>query len=104
LICYTLQVLVYKHFQLFHLPCALATMTWRVRRELGIAYLRNGTPTQLPYTQLLDMFHDLARTFDALVVAEAISIGGGMILTGDPDDLSALADRATGIEIMPLNR
>lgn len=30
-------------------------------------------------------------TVDALVVASAIDLGGGVVLTGDPDDLDALA-------------
>ena len=31
-------------------------------------------------------------TIDALVVASAIEVGGGVVLTGDPDDLDPLAD------------
>ncbi len=31
-------------------------------------------------------------TVDALVVASAIGVGGGVVLTGDPDDLEPLAD------------
>ena len=30
-------------------------------------------------------------TVDALVVASAIELGGGVVLTGDPDDLEPLA-------------
>lgn len=32
-----------------------------------------------------------AATIDALVVASAIDLGGGVVLTGDPDDLGRLA-------------
>ena len=32
-----------------------------------------------------------SSTVDALVVASAIGLGGGVVLTGDPDDLAALA-------------
>jgi predicted nucleic acid-binding protein len=32
-----------------------------------------------------------SSTVDALVVASAIELGGGVVLTGDPDDLGALA-------------
>lgn len=32
-----------------------------------------------------------ASTIDALVVASAIELGGGVVLTGDPDDLDPLA-------------
>jgi predicted nucleic acid-binding protein len=31
-------------------------------------------------------------TIDALVVASVIEVGGGVVLTGDPDDLEPLAD------------
>lgn len=31
-------------------------------------------------------------TVDALVIASAIEVGGGVVLTGDPDDLDPLAD------------
>lgn len=65
LICFVVQSIVNRNFLLFHLPQTLAGFTWRVKRELGIAYLRNGQPTQLSYNQLLAMFHDLANTFDA---------------------------------------
>ena len=65
LTCFVLQVIVRRDFHLYHLPRLMAQMTWRVRRDLGIAYLRNGLPTQLSYGQLLDLFHDMADVFDA---------------------------------------
>lgn len=65
LICFILQVQVQRSFLLSHLPELLATMTWRTRRNLGIDYLRNGQPTEVTYSQLLDFFHDMARAFDA---------------------------------------
>lgn len=65
LICFILHARIHKHFHLSHLPELLTTMSWRVRRNLGIDYLRNGTPTQVSYGQLLDLFHDLADAFDA---------------------------------------
>jgi len=65
LICFTLQVIVHRNFHLFHLPRMMAQLTWRVRRELGISYLRNGQPTQITYGQLLQLFHDMADVFDA---------------------------------------
>ncbi|MFP3900982.1 MAG: PIN domain-containing protein [Acidimicrobiia bacterium] len=33
-----------------------------------------------------------SATVDAVVVATAVAVGGAVVLTGDPDDLSALAD------------
>ena len=65
LVCFLLQVLVYKHFMLSSLPEMLGEMSWRVRRNLGIDYLRGGRPSQVSYGQLLDLFHALAAVFDA---------------------------------------
>lgn len=41
-------------------------------------------------------------TVDALVVASAIKLGGGVVLTGDPDDLELLADSDPEIVIRAL--
>lgn len=41
-------------------------------------------------------------TLDALVVAVAVGVGGGVILTGDPDDLEALASGHPEVVIRPL--
>jgi predicted nucleic acid-binding protein len=41
-------------------------------------------------------------TIDALVVASAIRVGGGVILTGDPDDLGPLASGHREVLIEPL--
>lgn len=41
-------------------------------------------------------------TVDALVVATAIELGGGVVLTGDPDDLEPLASRHLEVVISAL--
>lgn len=41
-------------------------------------------------------------TIDALVVASAVEVGGAVILTGDPDDLRALAGDRPGVVIQAL--
>jgi hypothetical protein len=41
-------------------------------------------------------------TIDALVVASAIEAGGGVVLTGDPDDLEPLASGHPEVVIRPL--
>jgi predicted nucleic acid-binding protein len=41
-------------------------------------------------------------TIDALVVASAIEVGGGVVLTGDPDDLEPLASRHPEVVIWAL--
>ena len=43
-----------------------------------------------------------SSTVDALIVASAIGLGGGVIITGDPNDLSALAARHPSVEITSL--
>jgi predicted nucleic acid-binding protein len=40
-----------------------------------------------------------SETIDALVVASAVELGGGRIVTGDPDDLRLLAGGTTGVAI-----
>ncbi len=41
-------------------------------------------------------------TIDALVVASAIELGGGIVLTGDPEDLEPLAEGHPEVVISPL--
>jgi predicted nucleic acid-binding protein len=41
-------------------------------------------------------------TIDALVVAEAVAGGGGVVLTGDADDLGALAADRAEVSVQPL--
>jgi predicted nucleic acid-binding protein len=43
-----------------------------------------------------------SSTVDALVVASALRVGGGVILTADPDDLTALASGHREILVEPL--
>lgn len=43
-----------------------------------------------------------SETVDALVVASAIRAGGGVVLTGDPDDLRPLADGHPEVVVQPL--
>jgi predicted nucleic acid-binding protein len=53
----------------------------------------------LRYRDRLDSCH----TVDALVVATAIRLGGGIIATGDPDDLRSLAREHTNIKVQALS-
>jgi hypothetical protein len=39
---------------------------------------------------------------DAAVIATALSVGGGVVLTGDPDDLAALAEGTVGVSVETL--
>ncbi len=53
----------------------------------------------LRYRDRLDSCH----TVDALVVATAICLGGGLVATGDPDDLRSLAREHPNIKVQPLS-
>lgn len=46
---------------------------------------------------------DSCHTVDAAVVATAIRLGGGIIATGDPDDLCSLAREHTNIDVHGLS-
>ena len=61
----------------------------------GMARLAGG----LRYRDRLDSCH----TVDALVVATAIRLGGGLVATGDPDDLQSLARESPNITVQPLS-
>jgi hypothetical protein len=54
---------------------------------------------KLKYRDRLDSCH----TVDAAVVATAIRLGGGIILTGDPGDLRSLARGHANIEVCGLS-
>lgn len=53
----------------------------------------------LRYRDRLDSCH----TVDALVVATAIRLGGGIVATGDPEDLRSLAREHSNIKVQPLS-
>jgi predicted nucleic acid-binding protein len=53
----------------------------------------------LRYRDRLDSCHIV----DALVVATAIRLGGGIVATGDPDDLRSLAREHSNINVQPLS-
>ena len=61
----------------------------------GMARLAGG----LRYRDRLDSCH----TVDALVVATAIRLGGGLVATGDPDDLQSLARDDPNVKVQPLS-
>ena len=45
---------------------------------------------------------DSCHTVDALVVATAIRLGGGIVATGDPDELRSLAREHPSVKVEPL--
>lgn len=45
---------------------------------------------------------DSCHIVDAIVVATAIRLGGGIVATGDPDDLRSLAREHANVKVEPL--
>lgn len=43
------------------------------------------------------------HTVDALVIATAIRLGGGIVATGDPDDLRSLAREHANVKVEPVS-
>lgn len=46
---------------------------------------------------------DSCHTVDASVVATSIRLGGGIVITGDPDDLKSLAREHPNVKVQGLN-
>jgi hypothetical protein len=65
LICFWLLAVTQRNFFFINLAPLVGSMSWRVRRELGIDYSdRAGRPHQVSYEQLLRTFHAIADAFD----------------------------------------
>ncbi len=73
-------------------------------RETGIAVADTNRPLARQVGNLLARAGRGSKDHvGATVVAVAVSRGGGVILTGDPSDLAALADGLVGISIEPVH-
>lgn len=46
---------------------------------------------------------DSCHTVDAVVIATAIRLGGGIVATGDPGDLRSLARNHANVKVQPLS-
>jgi predicted nucleic acid-binding protein len=71
-------------------------------RDAGVYRVLNAVSDSLPIDERIGRRAgallgraDHSDTVDAIVVAQAIESGGAEILTGDPANLTALADRAS---------
>ena len=65
LICFWILAVTQRNFYFMNLTPLVASMSWRVRRELGIDYTdRLGHPRQVSYEQLLRTFHSIAEALD----------------------------------------
>jgi predicted nucleic acid-binding protein len=72
-------------------------------RETGIKVVPTTRPLARQIGHLLSRAGRGSREHvDATVIAAAIAGGGGVIVTGDPDDLTALAEGLVGIAILPV--
>jgi PIN domain len=70
----------------------------------GIRPITLGQPTARHAGSLKRRDHlDSCHTVDAVVVATAIRLGGGIIATGDPDDLCSLAREHANIKVQALS-
>jgi predicted nucleic acid-binding protein len=72
-----------------------------LRRGIRAITLGQATARQagkLRHRDLLNSCH----TVDAIVVATAIRLGGGIVATGDPDDLRSLAREHANVKVEPL--
>jgi predicted nucleic acid-binding protein len=78
-------------------------------RDAGVHRVLNAVSDSLPIDEAIGRRAgallgraDRSDTVDAIVVAEAIESGGAGILTGDPIDLTALADGELSVTIHAL--
>jgi predicted nucleic acid-binding protein len=77
----------------------------RVLTGRGVRTVTSGrriarTAGGLRYRDRLDSCH----VVDCIVVATAVRLGGGVIATGDPDDMERLARDHPNVAIHPMNR
>jgi len=97
---------------LVRIPAAVLTEAYRgSRRDAGVDRVvgRGNRVIQLDHRTarvaggLLGRDHlDSCHAVDASVVATAIRLGGGVVVTGDPDDLRSLARDHRNVVIQPL--
>lgn len=67
LICFVLLAILGENFHVINAPALLASLSWRVRRQLGIDYVDGrGRPKQVGYQQLLRIFHAICDALDPL--------------------------------------
>jgi hypothetical protein len=65
LICFWLLANASRNFHLINLATLVDSMSWRIRRDLGIDYTDSrGHPKQVSYNQLLRVFHNMAAALD----------------------------------------
>lgn len=69
----------------------------------GIRLITIGQATARQAGRLRFRDHlDSCHTVDALVIATAIRLGGGIVATGDPDDLRSLAREHANVKVQSL--
>ncbi len=71
-------------------------------RGIRVITLGQATARQAGHLRYRDRLNS-CHTVNALVVATAIRLGGGIVATGDPDDLRSLAREHANIKVEPLS-
>lgn len=87
LICFWLLAVTQRNFHIINLAALVDSMSWRMRRQLGIDYLRStGDATQISYHQLLRLFHSIADALDPYATAEVVEVddAGAEIVVREP--------------------
>jgi len=71
LVCFWLLAVTQRNFHIINLAALVDSMSWRVRRQLGIDYITaNGEAKQVSYHQLLRLFHAMADALDPYATDE----------------------------------
>jgi hypothetical protein len=98
LICFWLLAVTQRNFFFINLAPLVGSMSWRVRRELGIDYTdRASRPHQVSYEQLLRTFHAIADAFDPY--AEGIDDTEARARAADLQELVNRLVRASGAQV-----
>lgn len=79
-----------------------AAIDWVLGRGIRAIALGQATARQAGNLRQRDRLNS-CRTVDAVIVATAIRLGGGIVATGDPDDLRSLARDHANIRVEALS-
>jgi predicted nucleic acid-binding protein len=71
----------------------------QVLKKLQVATLTEETARSAARLKRLAGMTGVAATIDAIVVATSATVGGGVILTSDPNDIRLLASHVSGMKI-----
>lgn len=102
----------HMHAAMIRVPAAVLAEVCRSQREDAalnrvIRRIARVIPTGQSIARLAGWLRaehrlDTSSAIDAIVVATAVRLGGGLIATGDPSDLGRLAQRFSNVKILAL--